>query len=389
MKIAHIVSTFLPYKGGMGNVCLKEAEAMAKQGHKIIVFTLDKGKRSNTKIDNLNIEYIKPIFRYGNTGFVPNIYKKLKQFDIIHIHWPFIGGADVVILWKYISRSKIPVVVQYDMDLVDTGIRGVVFNIYNTFFNFLFARIADKIIVNSFDYARHTNIKKYLKKYKEKFLQIPHGVDDKRFYPSKKNEELLKKYNIQKQDKVILFVGGLDRAHYFKGIGILIKAYQKLILEYKIRGVKLLIIGKGDLLVKYKKLANKLNISRNIIFTGSVSDESLPDYYNLSDIFVLASTTRSESFGLVLLEAMACQKPVIVSNLPGPRKLVKDNGLVFEINDYKDLARKIKALLKDEIKREYFGEQSLVLVKEKYQWQKINKELGQVYEKIINNQRNK
>jgi len=80
---------------------------------------------------------------------------------------------------------------------------------------------------------------------------------------------------------------------------------------------------------------------------------------------------------------MACAKPIIVSNLPGPRSLVQENGFVVKVNDLDDLNKKIQDIFKNKERLERFGQKSLELVKEKYSWPKIVKEIEKVYERII------
>ena len=102
-------------------------------------------------------------------------------------------------------------------------------------------------------------------------------------------------------------------------------------------------MGNGNLRVEYERLAKELDLGEHVIFACSVSEEDLPKYYNLADLFVLSSIDSSEAFGLVILEAMASGVPVIASNLPGVRTLVKEGvtGYLAKAGDSEDLALKI------------------------------------------------
>jgi len=392
MKIAHIVSTFPPYSGGMGNACFYEVQELAKLGHEVTVFTPQ--YISESRIQNLEsrieIIYLKPILKLGNAAFVPQVTKFLKDFDIIHLHWPFIGGAEAILIWKILQRflrksasspRKSALVVQYQMDLVDRGWRGLFFNFYSLIFTPFLVRAADKILVSSFDYARHSKLKRYLAKFSEKFVEIPLGVDTERFYPQPKDTGLLEKYEIKPDEKIILFVGGLDRAHWFKGIEVLLRAVAN--LQFSISNFQLIIIGGGDLRPKYEKMAEDLGIGEKVIFAGKVPDDDLPKYYNLADIFVLPSISRSEAFGLVVLEAMACAKPVIVSDLPGPRTLVSDNGLKVKIGDVNHLSDRLLMLLRNKELAQKFGANGREKVLEQYNWPKVVEKLVKVYAQHI------
>lgn len=389
MRIAHIVSTFPPYKGGMGNACFCQVQELIKLGYTLAVLTPDyKGDKfqvSNFKFQNkhsnFQIIYLKPLLKFGNAAFVPQLIKYLKNFDIIHLHWPFIGGAEIFLLWRLFHRQQ-KIIVQYQMDLKDSGWRGLFFKLYSLLFLGLLFKSADKIVVSSLDYIQHSRAKKYFKKYPNKFVEIPLGVDIDSFYPSPKNPELIKKYNLKSNDQIILFVGGLDRAHYFKGVDVLLRAVAD--LRLKIKDFKLLIVGDGDLRPIYEKLAKDLGIEERVIFVGEIASKELPDYYNLADIFVLPSTTMSEAFGLVSLEAMACAKPIIVSDLPGPRTLVQENknGLLVKPRDVGDLAEKIKFLLENKELAKEWGRVGRKIVEEKYLWPIVVQKLDQIY-KII------
>jgi len=372
MKIVHVVSTFPPYKGGMGNVAYEEVKRLFKNHH-VVVITPENKKESILGRD-YKIDYIKPVFKYGNAFFIPQVVKKLKKADIIHLHWPFIGGAEAVLLYKKLGKLNAKLVVQYHMDLIDSGLRGILFKIYKSLFSDLMVKQADKILVSSLDYIQHSQIKKYYKKYKNKFKKLALGVDTKRFKPKKVDNFL--KPKMEKTDNTLLLVGGLDRAHYFKGVDIAIKALSILNKD----NYKLIIVGEGELKKQFKKLSKKLKVEKNVIFTGRVSDKKLVDYYNISDAVILPSTSSSEAFGLVLLEGMACSKPILTSNLPGPRSLVDENGYVMKVGDPKDVACKIDKLFANSVKE--FSQKSLELVRKKYQWQGIVDNLENIYENL-------
>ena len=374
MKIAHLVSTFPPYQGGMGNVCLVQVKELVKLGHQVSVFVPGNPEENRGK-DGFLVKYVKPWFGCGNAAFVPGIVRELKGFDLIHLHWPFLGGAEIFLFWHLFKKK--PLVVQYHMDLIAPGIRGLIFKLNSFLFNPFFIKRADRVLVSSLDYLKSSNIKRYWLKNKGKFVVSPFGVCQQRFHPQEKNRGLLSRYGLDENHQVVLSVGGLDKAHYFKGAGLLIRAMAG--LKNEMPDLRLVLAGEGDLRLEYEKLSEDLKVKGNVVFVGKVEDERLPDYYNLSDVFVFPSITRSEAFGLVSLEAMACAKPVIVSDLPGPRTLVEGNGLVVKVNDLGDLGEKIRLIFNNKTRLKEFGEKSLKLVKEKYNWPAIVKEIEKIY----------
>ena len=143
-----------------------------------------------------------------------------------------------------------------------------------------------------------------------------------------------------------LFVGALDRAHYFKGLSLLLRAFKFVDSGSRQRRVRndtnvaapapdrdpvsgmtesprLVVVGTGELLNAYKKEAAHLGIADRVTFTGGVTDEELARWYAGARAEILPSTDRSEAFGIVLIEAMACGTPVIASDLPGVRTVVE------------------------------------------------------------------
>jgi len=154
--------------------------------------------------------------------------------------------------------------------------------------------------------------------------------------------KLKKKFNI-KNEKVLLSVG---RAVALKGFQDVIKVLTKL------NNVKYLIVGKGEYLSKLKKLAQESNVEEKVIFVGEINHNNLYKYYSLADLFIQPSLTK-EAFGITLIEALACEVPVLARNIGGMREIIKEkeNGFLFK----NDLIEKIILALNYNFKnlREY------------------------------------
>jgi glycosyltransferase involved in cell wall biosynthesis len=195
---------------------------------------------------------------------------------------------------------------------------------------------ADKIIVSSYDYVKNSQIKELYHKQTTKFTAIPFSIDTNKFVAENKFK------TTNKANFNLLFVGGLDKAHYFKGVDILIKS----LANIKNSNWQLNIIGSGDLLVSLKALVKKLKIIHKINFLEKVSNEELINAYQKADILLLPSTNSHEAFGLVIIEAMACATAIIASDLPGVRTVFsKKSGLRTLPGNVKDLENKLKYLL--------------------------------------------
>lgn len=370
MKITSVVCTFDPYKGGMGNTAKNFIQALNYNRYKFTILT-PQYSINDLILENKNnfqIKRLTPFIKMGNASVLPDLWNELDQATIVHFHYPFFGSDWIVLAWKIFKGKDKKLILHYHMDVFLPGLKNLIALISRFFILPFLIKKSDCIIVSSFDYLKNSFIKKYFKLYPDKFKEISFGVNLEKFKPIKFQASFKKN---------ILFVGGLDKAHYFKGLNIFIKALSLL----KGDDWQVWITGEGDLKNKYQKIAKNLNLENKIKFTGKINQEKLIKLYQSSDIFVLPSINRSEAFGLVLLEAMACGVPVIASDLPGVRTVFNhgQQGLLCKPNDINDLFGKIQILLTDESLRKKMGIKARKLAEEKYDWLKIGKQLEKIY----------
>jgi glycosyltransferase involved in cell wall biosynthesis len=356
MKIAQIVCSFPPYPGGIGQSAWRLGE-MLSQEHEVKTFTLKNSDNLESKTNlkfKQKVHYLDPFIRLGHGALNFSLLFKLKKFDCLYLHYPFFGTAELIRLWLSFYPQK-KLVIHYHMDTPKLqGFKKILSLSSLAVENSLFKK-ADKIIVSSLDYAQAGSFDKYYKQFPNKITELPFGVDIEVFKPKMKEnshhpyfqqaQDLVKKITqkiINRNKTQILFVGGLDQAHYFKGLDILLQALAKL----KNYAWNLNIIGDGELKESYFETAEKLDIAENVKFKGRVSEEDLIDYYQKSSFLVLPSINSHEAFGLVLIEALACGLPVIASHLPGVRKVFshKQEGLQVKAKSTDDLKNKIEFL---------------------------------------------
>lgn len=384
MKLAVFTSTFPPYRGGMGNAAFCEAQALARLGHDITVFTprykMLKADPITTAALPFTIQRLEPILQSGNAAFCAGFITNPTGADLIYLHYPFFGCAEVLWLNKLFPPScqsnQQKLILRYDMDVVGRGMKRVLFEFHTRFFMPSILRSADKVIFSSFDYAEHSNASWLLREAPGKCVEIPYGVGDKIFHPDQ---------SVAKSARTILYVGGLDRAHYFKGFENLLHAFSLLTRDDK--DVSLRVVGSGDMMPYYRNLCEQLGISRNTIFIGSCDNDQLRREYTGATVTVLPSTSRSESFGLVLLESMACGTPVIAHDIPGVRTLIHDgkNGcLVKPVSDHESGAKQriealrscIELVLKDPMKAAQMGAYARNFAISQYGWDSVAKRLN-------------
>lgn len=387
MKIAQIVCTFPPYRGGIGNSAYNISDALSDLGHEVTVFTpeYDYPDEENKLTDQLTetegkftIRRLRPVFKFGNAAFIPQLFFKLNGFDIIHLHYPFYGAFETVLLKKLLSGKKMKLVMHYHMDNKAEGLKGFIFYLYKILFLPILARVTQIITCVSLDYIKHSNLGKYYALRPDKFKPISFGVNLDQFVTYHDN------LNNDRRHNVLLFVGGLDRAHYFKGLENLIKALAEVIKNPKFSSTILNVVGSGDLLEYYKQRARDLSVDKSVFFNEMVDNSKLVDFYNYCDCLVLPSINQAEASGLVLLEAMACSRPVIASNLPGVRSVFKNRqqGLLVEPGNVKDLIKKIQIILEDKKRAEAMGRAGRELVEKEYTWIRVAKKLDSIYYRV-------
>jgi phosphatidylinositol alpha-mannosyltransferase len=202
---------------------------------------------------------------------------------------------------------------------------------------------------------------------------IPNGVDLEHFTP---DVAPIEKYRDGKVN--ILFVGRLEKR---KGLDHLLKAYRQ--VKAKVPESRLIVVGPGTRLrKKYEKHVRRSGLE-DVVFAGYTSYDELPRYYKTADIFCTPATGR-ESFGIVLLEAMAVGTPVVATNIDGYAGVMTQGkeGLLVPPKDDTELARALLSLMSDEPLRRQMGARGLVTAQQ-YDWKKIARQVFELYIKVL------
>jgi phosphatidylinositol alpha-mannosyltransferase len=205
---------------------------------------------------------------------------------------------------------------------------------------------------------------------------IPNGIDTEHFRfdgPARK-EFTDGKLNI-------LFVGRLERR---KGLGYLLNACAE--MKRSFPNFRLIVVGPGTVLRhRYEKLVGDMSLTNNVVFTGFVPSAELPSYYRSADIFC-APATGGESFGIVLLEAMACGKPVVATSIKGYASVLAngDEGLLVPPKDDEALAQALLSLLHDKSLRLQMGDKGKIKA-EKYSWPNVAQQVMDYYNSLLSN----
>lgn len=369
LNIAEVVATFPPYHGGMGYVCYHNARELARRGHTVTVFTLDLGRITyGADPQEFTVVRLRTPILLGDGGIAPQLCWKLRNFDIVHLHYPFYGGAEYVALASFLS--KVPLLITYHMDVFgNTVLKRLLIGMYEPLFMKVTVDRADRIGALTREHLNSSKIARFVDW--SRVVEIPNGVDEERFKPREKDRALVERHGLAGKT-VILFVGNLQP---FKGLHLLIEA----LAGIRDDTLVLLVVGGGYREDDYRRQVRELNLTDRVVFAGQQSpEENLPAYYNLGDFLVLPST-HSEAFPLVVLEAFSSGIPVIVSSLPGPSGIVNDgrDGLIAQAGSVNDLREKILYLVAHREERKTWGNAGREKVLSKYSWSRVGGVLEQ------------
>lgn len=273
-----------------------------------------------------------------------------KKIDILHAHWLIPQGLVAVAARPFFRSPPALVCTAHGSDLY--SLRGTLFSALKR----LVLRHSDAVTVVSPAMKEHAVA---LGASPGKISVVSMGVDTANtFTPTQQ----------PRNNNELLFVGRLTGQ---KGLESLIRALPRVAEEHP--DITLSVVGMGPQEVELRVLSKALGVSQNISFLGVIANNELPVIYRRATIFIFPSITE-EGFGLVCVEALACECPVIASDLSSVSGVVQDGetGLLFRRGDSDDLARKILALLATPTVRAGMGRAGRDFVSQQFDWQTIS-----------------
>lgn len=371
MRVAHIAPVFPPYRGGMGTVAYHQARALAAAGAQVCVLT-PRDATPRQVPPGVEMIELPALAARGNAACLPQVLWRLGGVDVVHLHYPFFGTAELLAARRLAGGPRL--VLQYQMDVVGVYWKARVFSWHRRLLLPTILRLADAIVVTSHDYAASSFLAPALPALEPKLVAIPGGVDLDAFAPGAPPAAVRARLGLPERPTVF-FLARLDRAHYFKGLHVLIEAMAQ------IPEAALVVGGDGEWRDNYEAQA-RTRLGERVRFVGDVSDAALPDYYRAADALALPSIDRTEAFGLVLLEALACGTPVVASRLPGVRTLVDDGrtGFLVDPGDPIALAARLAQCLR---KRDTLSPNAVAFAHARYGWDTIASQLLALYQRLL------
>jgi phosphatidylinositol alpha-mannosyltransferase len=349
--------------GGVNSHIRAQAAALRRLGHDVTVFGASSAPLTDGEVS------LGPCVTLviGNTetgfGADPRSWRRAREllrkrrFDVIHMHEPLMPLVSWFVLWQ----SPAPVVATFHTHR-ERGHRW--YPRFRRFFEPFMRRVRVRLAVS--DAARRTVLPHFPGEYEI----VPNGIDVLRFArPATRPPEM------PANQQHVLCVGRLEPR---KGVEHLVQAMAA--VQQTGSGARLVVVGDGPDRESLEKTARRAGIAAT--FVGRVQDEALPGYYRAADV-VCAPALGDESFGLVLLEAMAAARPIVATRIAGYAELLEERNLarLVDAGDAAGLAREIASLLDDPDQADALAARAAAAAWD-YDWSAIASRLDGIYRRV-------
>jgi phosphatidylinositol alpha-mannosyltransferase len=365
LKIGIVTTTYHPYPGGVPEHVYHTCIELGRLGHDVrVVTTHFRSGRAPNEEQVIRIGRSVPIPANGSICPVAvdvrmrgKVRRALlaERFDILHVHEPLMPGLCLAVL----AEAEVPVVGTFHAN----NERALGYRLFRSFLDNYLDKLDARIAVSA---AAARTISRH---FGGEYTIIPNGVDIERFSitaPARDEETF-----------TILFVGRLEPR---KGAKFLLRAMPRILRE--VPRARLVVVGSGPMSGYYRShLPN--NVADRVVFAGRVSGEALTRYYAEADVFC-SPATGGESFGIVLIEAMAAGAAVVASDIAGYRDVVKDGvtGLLVRRGDPDSIAEGLIRLARDGELRQRLTESAGSEVRQ-YSWDRVTGRILDVYESVL------
>ncbi|ACJ33499.1 N-acetyl-alpha-D-glucosaminyl L-malate synthase BshA [Anoxybacillus flavithermus] len=359
-----------PSVGGSGVVATELGKMLAERGHDIHFISSSIPFRLNKVYPNIYYHEVTvnpySVFQYPpyDLALASKIAEvaKREELDIIHAHYA-VPHALCAFLAKQMVGDHLKIVTTlhgtditvlgYDpslSDLIKFGIEQ----------SDVVTAVSNALAVQTYELLDV-----------QKPIQTVYNFVDERVYSRRRNDELRRQYGIAPHEKVVIHVSNFRKV---KRVCDVVRTFALVVKQVP---AKLLLVGDGPEMTVVCRLVKELNLCDHVRFLGK--QENLAELYSISDVKLLLS--EKESFGLVLLEAMACRVPCVGTAIGGIPEVIEDgkNGFLCALGDINDAARQTLRLLTDETLRETMGKNAYEAVYEKFYSERIVAQYEHIY----------
>lgn len=366
--------TCYPTVGGSGVIATELGKLLAEKGHEIHFISSSMPFRLNKVYSNIYYHEVQvnqySVFQYppydlALASKMAEVAKR-EKLDLLHVHYA-IPHAVCAYLAKKMTDDKLKIVTTlhgtditvlgYDPslnDMIRFGIEG----------SDMVTAVSESLVQQTYDLLQP-----------KKAIQTVYNFIDERVYTKKDTQDLKTQYGIPDDEKVIIHVSNFRKV---KRVQDVVRSFH--LIEKQVPS-KLLLVGDGPEISVVCNLVRELGLNDKVLFLGK--QENLEDLYSISDLMLLLS--EKESFGLVLLEAMACGVPSVGTKIGGIPEVIEDGrtGYLSDVGDVEDIAQNAVKILGNATLHKEFAENAISRVKEHFSSQRIVEQYEDMYKQLI------
>jgi glycosyltransferase involved in cell wall biosynthesis len=364
IRILHVGKFYPPNPGGMETHLETLCRELGKTMDVRALVATDKRRDEDSIIDGVRVSRLAIDFHIAGAPVCTSMAWKIRgsNADIVHVHLPNPAGVLAVLASGY--KGKL--ITTWHSDVVRQRRLARIFAPIQR----RFLRKCSAIIATSPNYVESSPD---LARFRDRIEVIPFGINIDKF--SHVDSCAVKAIRDRYPGPLLLAVG---RLVYYKGFEYLIRAMRQI-------KATLLMIGEGPLRHSLEQEARAVGVADRVIFLGAVS--GITPYYHACDAFVLSSVSRSEAFGIVQLEAMACGKPVVNTHLRSGVPFVSLDGvtgLTVVPGNSAEMARALNRLLQNHELRQKYGDSALHRVRTEFTADAMARRTLDVYQRVVN-----
>ena len=363
--VVHVGKFYSPHVGGIETHLETLCRRLRKSMNVRVLVANDRRGDEDTIVDGVSVSRHAIQFNLAGAPVCLSMVRKIRRAnaDIVHVHLPNPAGIIAVMASGYRGR----LVATWHSDIVRQRRLAQMFAPIQR----RFLRNCDAIIATSSKYVE-SSIE--LARFRDRCHVIPYGIEVDEI--RRPDAEAVRSIRERYPGPLIVTVG---RLVYYKGIEYLIRAMKRI-------HATLLIVGDGPLRTSLEREATALGVGERVIFMGEMQPRDIVPYYHACDIFVLPSIARSEAFGIVQLEAMACGKPVVNTQIASGVPFVSLDdvtGLTIEPCNAAALEQAVNRLLADSELRARYGTAAIARVDNEFSSATMLRRTLDLYEQLL------
>jgi glycosyltransferase involved in cell wall biosynthesis len=364
LRVLQVGKFYPPHMGGIETHVESLCKSLRDRVDVEVAVANDTWRTTHEVVGRIKVTRVGTLAQMISAPICPGLVRRIRRSraDVVHMHLP----NPPAVLALIASGYKGSVVLTYHSDVVRQKMLGA-----------LFQPILKRALKRSTIIAtseRYIETSPVLSAHRDRCRVIPYGISLDRF--NKCEPGLVASVRAQFGPRIVLAVG---RLVYYKGFNVLVRAMRDV-------DATLVLVGDGPLRSQLQRDAQAAGVGNRVVFLGEIQNHRIAPFFHAADLFVLPSVARSEAFGIVQLEAMACGTPVINTDLPSGVPTVSLDGvtgITVPPADSQSLAAAINRVLNDPTLRAAYGQAARRRVKAEFTVERMGAQVVQLYRDVL------